>query len=116
MRPLFARTIGTRLLRLRRVMRYSAQLPGLLGECGLCEKLLTLQILNAVLHLGNLGFVDFEGACAVTADDAALPGVCGFLPPVSHMMATMRKASPMRSQDWAFFGRRPCGFGVFSCT
>jgi hypothetical protein len=42
-------------------MRYGAQLPGLLGECGLREKLLTLQILNAVLHLGNLGFVDFEG-------------------------------------------------------
>jgi hypothetical protein len=48
------------------------------------------------------------------ADDAALAGVDGFLPPVSHMMATMRKASPMRSQDWTFFGRRPWGFGDFS--
>jgi len=38
-------------------------------------------------------------------------GVWGFLPPVSHMIATIRKASPMRSQDWTFFGRRPCGLG-----
>ena len=42
-------------------MRCGAQLPGLLRECGLRDKLLALQILNAVLHLGNLGFVDFEG-------------------------------------------------------
>ena len=42
-------------------MRGSSERAGLLRECGLGEKLLALQILDAVLHLGNLGFVDFEG-------------------------------------------------------
>jgi len=58
-RPLLARTTGTRLLRLR-VMCGGAELPGLLRKCDLRDKLLALQVLNAVLHLGNLGFVDFE--------------------------------------------------------
>src|SRR6202162_5536141 len=57
-----------------------------------------------------------SGAKTGAADEAVFAGVGGFLPPVSHMMATMRNASPMRSQDWTFFGRRPCGFGVFFCT
>src|SRR5271155_3104152 len=56
-----------------------------------------------------------RGASTGATDDAAFTGVGGFLPPVSHMMVTMRNASPMRSQDWTFFGRRPCGLGVFSC-
>ena len=87
----------------------------LLGKSALRDKLLALQILNAVLHFGNLGFVDFEG-CLLGAQRTTLPlaGVGGFLPPVSHMMATMRNARPMRSQDWTFFGRRPWGFCVFS--
>jgi hypothetical protein len=42
-------------------MRWGTELPGLLRECGLRDKLLALQVLNAALHLGNLGFVDFEG-------------------------------------------------------
>ena len=33
---------------------------GLLRERGLRDKLLALQFLDAVLHLGDLGFVDFE--------------------------------------------------------
>src|ERR1700691_2382207 len=56
-----------------------------------------------------------RGASTGAADDAALTGVGGFLPPVSHIMATIRNASPMRSQDWTFFGKRPCGLGAFSC-
>jgi len=64
-------------------MRWGTELPGLLGECGLRDKLLALQILNAALHLGNLGFVDFEGACTDAADNAALACVGGFLPPIS---------------------------------
>src|SRR5271156_6029945 len=56
-----------------------------------------------------------SGASTGTADDAALTGVGGFLPPVSHMIATIRNANPIRSQDWTFFGRRPCGLGAFSC-
>jgi len=43
------------------IMARGTELPGLLRECGLGEKLLALQVLDAVLHLGNLGFVDFEG-------------------------------------------------------
>src|SRR5882762_1356228 len=57
-----------------------------------------------------------KGACTDAADNAALAGVSGFLPPVSHIMATMRNASPTRSQDWTFFGRRPWGFCAFSWT
>src|ERR1700691_4948907 len=57
-----------------------------------------------------------RGASTGAAEDAAFAGVGGFLPPVSHMMAIIRNASPMRSQDWTFFGRRPCGFGGFSCS
>src|SRR5579863_9399283 len=57
-----------------------------------------------------------RGAGTGDVDEAVLAGVGGFLPPVSHMMATMRNASPMRSQLWTFFGRSPCGFGAFSCT
>src|SRR5271154_1879895 len=57
-----------------------------------------------------------RGAGTGAVDEAVFAGVGGFLPPVSHMMATMRNASPMRSQDWTFFGRRPWGFGDFSCT
>src|SRR5229473_3750408 len=57
-----------------------------------------------------------NGACTDAVDNAALAGVGGFLPPVSHMMATMRNASPTRSQDWTFFGRRPWGFCAFSWT
>src|ERR1700723_1709909 len=57
-----------------------------------------------------------SGAITGAADEAAFVGVEGFLPPVSHMMATMRNANPMRSQDWTFLGRSPCGFGAFSCT
>src|ERR1700691_3057162 len=56
-----------------------------------------------------------RGASTGAADEAAFTGVGGFLPPVSHMMATIRNASPMRSQDWTFFGRRPWGLGAFSC-
>src|ERR1700690_1536679 len=56
-----------------------------------------------------------RGASTGAADDAAFTGGGGFLPPVSHMMATIRNANPMRSQDWTFFGRRPCGLGAFSC-
>src|SRR5271155_5695550 len=56
-----------------------------------------------------------RGAWARVAGDAALAGGCSFLPPVSHMMATIRNASPIRSQDWTFFGRRPWGLGAFSC-
>src|ERR1700723_3637493 len=56
-----------------------------------------------------------RGAGTGTVDEAVFAGVGGFLPPVSHMMATIRNASPMRSQDWTFFGRRPCGLGAFSC-
>src|SRR6202142_4480065 len=56
-----------------------------------------------------------RGASTGAADDAAFTGGGGFLPPVSHMMTTIRNASPMRSQDWTFFGRRPCGLGAFSC-
>src|SRR5260370_33297662 len=57
-----------------------------------------------------------RGGCADAADDAALAGVGGFLPPVSHMTATIRDASPPRSQDCTFLGRRPWGFVAFSCT
>src|ERR1700684_2617243 len=57
-----------------------------------------------------------SGASAGGADEAVFVGVGAFLPPVSHMMLTMRNASPMRSQDWTFLGRSPCGFGAFSCT
>src|ERR1700723_2235176 len=57
-----------------------------------------------------------RGAGTGTVDEAVFAGVGGFLPPVSHMMVTIRNASPMRSQDWTFFGRSPCGFGTFSCT
>src|SRR5271154_5968690 len=57
-----------------------------------------------------------SGAGTGAVDEAVFVGVGGFFPPVSHMMATMRNASPMRSQDWTFFGRSPCGFGAFSCT
>ena len=39
----------------------ATELPGLLRKCGLRDKFLALQILNAVLHLGNFGFVDFKG-------------------------------------------------------
>jgi hypothetical protein len=46
----------------------------------------------------------------------ALAGVCGFLPPVSHMMMTINNAKLMRSQDWTFLGRSPAGFEVFSWT
>src|SRR5208282_1443607 len=57
-----------------------------------------------------------SGASTGVADEAALAGVGGFFPPVSHMMATIKNARPMRSQDWTFFGRRPWGFGDLSCT
>src|SRR5580698_9432135 len=42
-------------------MQCLAELPGLLSECGLRNKLLSLQILYAILHLSNLAFVYFEG-------------------------------------------------------
>src|ERR1700678_278562 len=57
-----------------------------------------------------------SGAAAGGTDEAVFEGAAGFLPPVSHMMLTMRNASPMRSQDWTFLGRSPCGLGAFSCT
>src|SRR5271154_5232308 len=57
-----------------------------------------------------------SGASTGAGDEPALAGVGGFLPPVSHMMATIKNARPMSSQDWTFFGRRPWGFGDFSCT
>ena len=38
----------------------------------------------------------------------------GFFPPVSHMMRTMRTASPASSQDCTFFGSKPGGFGLLS--
>src|ERR1035438_2139365 len=56
-----------------------------------------------------------RGACA-EAEGEAFTGGPDFLPPVSHMMAIMRNATLTRTHDWTFFGRRPCGFGVFSCT
>src|ERR1700684_2016103 len=57
-----------------------------------------------------------SGASAGGADEAVFVGVGGFLPPVSHMMATMRNASPMRNHDWTFLGRSACVLGAVSCT
>src|ERR1700733_5133532 len=57
-----------------------------------------------------------SGAASGLAGERSFAGVAGFLPPVSHMIATIRNASPMSNQDCTFFGRRPGGLGAFSCT
>src|SRR6202049_5178864 len=54
------------------------------------------------------------GAGVRTVGAADLPVACGFFPPVSHMMTTMSRAMPIITQDWTFFGSRPCGFGALS--
>src|ERR1700677_70612 len=56
-----------------------------------------------------------RGGATGAADDMDRVG-CGFLPPVSHMIATMRNARPTRSQDCTFLGRSPSGLGALSCT
>ena len=61
MRTLLASTNGTWLTRVHGILRDRAERTGLLGERGLREELLALQVLDTVLHLGNFGFVDFEG-------------------------------------------------------
>jgi len=111
-----AARLGTRtvlLLGLLRLLRGGTEQVGLLREGVLRDKLLTLQILNATLHLGDLVSLTSSGTGSEVAGESALVGVCGFLPPVSHMMATMRKARPMRSYDWTFFGRRPWVSALF---
>src|SRR6266481_4523824 len=57
-----------------------------------------------------------SGACTKGAAGMALAAVCGFLPPVSHIIRTISKARLMSSQDWTFFGSRPGGLGAFSCN
>src|ERR1700722_8343996 len=57
-----------------------------------------------------------RGACTKGAAGIALAGVCGFLPPVSHIIRTITSARLMSSQDWTFFGSRPGGLGALSCT
>ena len=57
---LLSRGTRTRRLRGRRILR-AAQQASLLSQSALRDKLLPLQFLDAVLQLGNLGFVDFEG-------------------------------------------------------
>ncbi len=58
--PFLTRRTCVPSLRCRRIL-WAAQQASLLGKSTLRDELLPLQILDAVLQLGNLGFVDFEG-------------------------------------------------------
>ena len=102
-----------RLLARLGVLGHSPEQAGLLREGALRDELLALQFLDTVLKLGNLGLVHFERCLCGTVVFGVLTADCGFFPPVSHMMMTIKRARPMRSHDWTFFGSRPGGLGAF---
>ena len=73
------------------------------------------KFLDSVLQFRDLGFVHFKRCGSLLRLACSICGaVCGFFPPVSHMMTTIKKARPIISHDWTFFGSRPGGFGAFS--
>ncbi len=69
------------LLGLLRSLRVAAEQASLLGQGALCDQLIALQLLDAVLQIVDLGFVDFERRRGRSCGGGRLRGARGFLAP-----------------------------------